>query len=60
MINFAITLICVLVYLVPACVSYITCIAQVTLKFMNNILLVYLLDLAADKDWLNDCMSLLS
>ena len=56
----------------PASVSYTTCIAQVTLKFIDNTLLVYdnrsvlllyfklLLDLVADKDRLNDCMNFLA
>ena len=53
------------------CISYITCITQVALKFVRNTLLVYnrrlfllyfklLLDLVANKNWLNDCARFLA
>ena len=55
----------------PECVPYITCIAQVTLKFVNYTLLVYnrrffllhfkmLFDLVANENRLNGCVSLLA
>ena len=55
----------------PKCKPYITCIAQVTLKFINNTIVIYnrwfslfylqfLLDFVINENWLDDCVNLLA